>query len=207
MSDELEIFNKIAEAEQEPSVAALFDIDDEEHRRIAEHKSWLQNIRHERPSPSKHFKVGIYIRYFNQTKHDNYLDYHIKQYQDTMALCPNWELVDFYIDEGSNAPNMENAPEWCRLLNDCFDGKVNLIITQKVSNVSKKPYEISFLARFLAASENPVGMYFVSEDIYTLASYYQHDMTDPQFFPDEDWQLMPDNESEVRGFLLGGEAE
>ena len=26
-----------------------------------------------------------------------------------MALCPNWELVDFYIDEGATAPNMESA--------------------------------------------------------------------------------------------------
>jgi hypothetical protein len=46
---------------------------------------------------------------------------------------------------------MENAKEWTRLLEDCFDGKVDLIITQKVSNVSKKPSEISFCARILAA--------------------------------------------------------
>ena len=114
-------------------------------------RTLLSNLRGERPNPQQHYKVGIYIRYFNQTKHVDYLDYHVKQYQDTMALCPNWELIDFYIDEGATAPNMESAPEWCRLLQDCFRGKVNLIITQKVSNVSKKDYEITFLARILAA--------------------------------------------------------
>ena len=88
-----------------------------------------------------------------------------------MALLPNWELVDFYIDEGATAPNMESAREWCRLLNDCFAGKVDLIITQKVSNVSRKHYEITILARMLAALEKPVGIYFVSENIFTLASY------------------------------------
>ena len=72
-----------------------------------------------------------------------------------MALCPNWELVDFYIDEGATAPNMESAKEWCRLLSDCFAGKVDLIITQKVSNVSKKHYEITILSRLLAALEKP----------------------------------------------------
>lgn len=94
-------------------------------------RTLLSNLRGERPNPQQHYKVGIYIRYFNQTKHVDYLDYHVKQYQDTMALCPNWELIDFYIDEGATAPNMESAPEWCRLLQDCFRGKVNLIITQK----------------------------------------------------------------------------
>ncbi len=207
MSEEIEVFNKLAEAEQSPDIGLLFGTDDEQSLKISEHKSWLREIRHERPNPAKSFRVGIYIRYFNQTKHDNYLEYHIKQYQDTLNLCPNWELVDFYIDEGSTAPNMESAPEWCRLLNDCLNGKVNLIITQLVANVSKKPYEISFIARYLAAMKEPVGIYFVSEDIFTLASYYQHDLTDDRMFPDESWETLPDDENESKGFLIGGESE
>lgn len=163
----------------------------------------LGNLRGERPNPQQHYKVGIYIRYFNQTKYADYLNYHVKQYQDTMALCPNWELIDFYIDEGATAPNMESAPEWCRLLQDCFRGNVNLIITQKVSNVSKKDYEITFLARILAALENPVGIYFVSEDIFTMASCYQDTLHDWGMFPDH-WSILPDNISE-ESLLLTGE--
>ena len=146
---------------------------------------------------SKPYKVGIYIRYFNQTKYENYLDFHKKGFVDTLALCPKWELVDFYIDEGSTAPNMENAPEWCRLLQDCLDGKVDLIITQKVSNVTKKPQEITIMSRLLATLPHPVGIYFISEDIFTLASYYQEDMRDIDFFPDG-WVSLPDDDSERR---------
>ena len=29
--------------------------------------------RHEYPSPYAHYKIGVYIRFFNQTKYDNYL--------------------------------------------------------------------------------------------------------------------------------------
>lgn len=36
---------------------------------------------------------------------------------------------------------------------------------QKVSNVSKKHYEIAFLARLLAALEKPVGIYYVEKTI------------------------------------------
>ena len=204
MSEELEVIKKLSAVEETPDFYVPFTGNYEEDQRILEHKAWLNSIRHEQPSLKKHFRVGIYIRYFNQTKHYNYLDYHIRQYRDTLALCPNWELVDFYIDEGSTAPNMETAKEWCRLLNDCFSGNVDLVITQKVSNVSKKYYEITILARMLAARPRPVGIYFVSENIYTLASYYLHDMRDKEFFPSEDWEVLPDDDAEERPLLTGG---
>ena len=43
---------------------------------LASHRQWLREIRHEKPSPRASFKVAVYIRYFNQTKYKNYLDYH-----------------------------------------------------------------------------------------------------------------------------------
>ena len=166
---------------------------DKQRSKLQKHKLWLESLQREFPSPFKKFKIGIYIRYFNQTKYDNYLDYHKQEFVDTIGLCLNWELVDFYVDKGSSAPNMENAKEWCRLLTDCFSGKVNLIITQKVSNVSRKPSDIAFIASILATQEKPVGIYFISEDIYTLASYYQDDLRENSFLP-EGWEILPDDE-------------
>ena len=108
---------------------------------LASHRQWLREIRHEKPSPRASFKVAVYIRYFNQTKYKNYLDYHKQQFLSTLSQYPNWHFVDFYVDEGSTAPNMESAPAWSQLLCDCDAGKVDLIITQKVSNVSKKIHQ------------------------------------------------------------------
>ena len=115
--EEIEVFDKLS-AIASPQFAMTFGDDSEQAIRIAEHKSWLSSIRHERPATNTPFKVGVYIRYFNQTKYENYLSYHKKQFADTIALCPKWTLVDFYIDEGASAPNMETAPEWSRLLMD-----------------------------------------------------------------------------------------
>lgn len=173
------------------------DKDPEFVEKLNRHKQWLATIRHEHPSPQRNFKVGVYIRYFNQTKYEDYLKYHIKQFEDTIALCPKWTLVDFYIDEGSVAPRMESAKEWCRLLEDCFNGKVDLIITQKVSNVSRSPEEIAFVSRILAAQEHPVGIYFISEDLFTLASYYQDDLRDTEFLPTEERLALSDESEET----------
>lgn len=182
-------------------------IDDPQQRElIRKHRAWLDSFQHEYPLPYRHYRIGVYIRYFNQTKYENYLDYHKKQFQDTIAECENWELVDFYVDEGISAPNMESAKEWCRLLNDCFAGKVNLIVTQKVSNVSRKINDIALISRLLAAQEEPVGIYFISEDIFTLASYYQPDLHETSFLP-EGWSPLPKDELDQPLLLDGGEQD
>lgn len=195
---EVDIYQKLTEIEEAPRFSMIFGDSSDRSDKISEHRLWLQSIRKEHPLPATPYRVGVYIRYFNQTKYENYLDYHVKNFEDTLALCPKWTLVDFYIDEGATAPNMESAPEWCRLLDDCFDGKVDLIITQKVSNVSKKSQEITFVSRLLASLDKPVGIYFISEDIFTLASYYKADIQDKEFLP-EGFQVLP--EPNVRGEL------
>ena len=161
---------------------------------LAQHRLWMASIPHEYPMPYTPYKIGVYIRYFNQTRYEDYLSAHKKQFLDTLALCPNWDFIGFYVDEGGTAPNMESAPEWSRLLQDCYDGKVDLVITQKASNISKKLSELAFCARLLASLQRPVGIYFVSEDMYTLASYYCEDLHDPFFLPSPDWKILSDDE-------------
>lgn len=162
-------------------------------RMLLEHKHWMDSQQREYPMPYTPYRIGVYIRYYNQTKYENYLEKHTQQFIDDISLCPQWTLVDFYIDKGMTAPRMENAKEWCRLLGDCFSGKVNLIVTQKVHSVSNDPEEMTFIARLLAAQKDPVGIYFISEDLFTLASYYQQDIKDQKLLP-FGWDALPADE-------------
>ena len=183
------------------TVTMLLGGNSEKAERLAEHRLQMASIRKQYPHPAHPYKIGVYIRYFNQTRYENYLEKHIAHFKDAIELCPKWTLVDFYIDEGQTAPYMENATEWTRLLNDCFEGKVDLVITQKVSNVVRKDNDkqITFLASILAAQEHPVGIYFVSENIFTLATYYTEDMFSLEFFPEGQKQLC-DGEP-IRGLI------
>ena len=54
------------------------------------------------------------------------------------------------------------------------------------------------MSRLLASLDKPVGIYFISEDIFTLASYYKADIQDKEFLP-EGFQVLP--EPNVRGEL------
>ena len=75
--------------------------------KLAKHRLWMDSIPHEYPIPYTRYKIGVYIRYYNQTRYENYLEKHIQQFMDDIALCPRWTLVDFYVDQGQNAPHME----------------------------------------------------------------------------------------------------
>ena len=176
--------------------------DNPEKALLARHRLWMNSVQHEYPMPYMRFRIGVYIRYYNQTKYSNYIEKHKQQFIDDIAMCPMWTLADFYIDKGMTAPRMENSKEWCRLLDDCLSGKVDLIVTQKVSSVSSDPEEITFIARVLAAQKKPVGIYFISEDIYTLASYYLQDLRRGNLLP-EGWEPLPEDDLD-RILLRGG---
>ena len=60
--EELNVFDKLT-AIATPAQLTMFG-DSERSRAIAEHKAWLQSIRHERPNTEANYKIGIYIRYF-----------------------------------------------------------------------------------------------------------------------------------------------
>lgn len=182
---------------QEQNIFRRHIRDNPRSKLLARHKMWLESLQHEYPMPYVPYKIGVYIRYYNQTKYDDYLQKHIQQFTDDISLSPNWTLVDFYIDTGAKAPRMENAKEWCRLLNDCFSGKIDLIVTQKLGNVSSDPDELAFLARILATQKHPIGMYFISEDIFTLASYYRDDLNDRAMLP-AGIEPLPDDELDTQ---------
>ena len=196
--------DEIAEGTFSENVFRRHFIEDPKKELLAEHRRWMNAQQREYPLPYVPYRIGVYIRYYNQTKYENYLEKHTQQFVDDIALCPQWTLVDFYIDKGMTAPRMENSVEWCRLLGDCFSGKVNLIVTQKVRSVSNDPDEMSFIARILAAQKNPVGIYFISEDIFTLASYYRPDLKDQQFLP-YGWEVLPDDEMDIPMIYEGEE--
>ncbi len=179
------------------------DISDEQKAMIRRHRQWLDQFRKEYPLPSHPYRIGVYIRFFNQTKYKNYLDYHNQDFTDTIALCPLWTLVDFYVDHGPSAPSIESAPELCRLLNDCRQGKVDLIITQKISNMSRKAWDLTLILRMLM--NMGVGVYFINEDIFTMAAYYSMDRFDQEFLvpgleplpDDEEEHALPEGEDDV----------
>ena len=74
--NEIDIREELLSLEEPPApITWLLGGDDEKMERIAEHRLQMQSIRKQYPHPSRPYKIGVYIRYFNQTKYENYLEH------------------------------------------------------------------------------------------------------------------------------------
>lgn len=91
MSD-LAVQNRESEQEVMPSFDFLLERETERNTLLAEHRAWLKEIKRERPLPKTHYRVAVYIRYFNQTRYEDYLSAHKKQFLDIIAW--NDTIVD-----------------------------------------------------------------------------------------------------------------
>lgn len=101
MSD-LAVQNRESEQEVMPSFDFLLERETERNTLLAEHRAWLKEIKRERPLPKTHYRVAVYIRYFNQTRYEDYLSAHKKQFLDTLALWPKLEVCRFLCGRGQH---------------------------------------------------------------------------------------------------------
>lgn len=91
------------------------------------------------------------------------------QYEEMVNLHPNWRLVDIYADEGISATSMKRRKDLLRLIEDCKAGKVTLIVTKSVTRFARNTVDCVSTCRMLKALQPPVGVYFETENIYTLS--------------------------------------
>ena len=54
---------------QEQNIFRRHIRDNPRTKQLARHKLWLDNIQHEYPMPYVPYRIGVYIRYYNQTKY------------------------------------------------------------------------------------------------------------------------------------------
>lgn len=122
-------------------------------------------------SEIKHFsfmskeKVAVYCRV--STKQDAQLDSLANQatyYTRMVENRVNWELVDIYIDVQSGK-SASNRPGLQRLLEDCRNHKVDLIITKSISRLGRNTVESLELLRMLHNLN--VDVFFETENIHS----------------------------------------
>ena len=85
-----------------------------------------------------------------------------RSYSALVGAYENWSLVGTYIEEG-NARKMLT-----RLVSDCVDGKIDLIITTSAGNFAHSFSKMTHAVEKLKALDPPVGIYFFSEGVYSL---------------------------------------
>ena len=112
-------------------------------------------------------RVGAYCRvstshveqlnsFYNQIAH--YVGY-IEEHEE-------WEFVDFYADEGLSGTKAWTRNEFNRLLNDCRDGRLDLVLVKSVSRFARNVVDCLSYLRELRKYN--VDVYFENEKIHSM---------------------------------------
>ena len=89
-------------------------------------------------------------------------------YEKLIESHPGWTLVGIYADRGISGTSREKRPEFNRMLQDCRDGKIQMILTKSVSRFARNTVDSLNTIREL--KKLGIGIQFEKEDIFTLDS-------------------------------------
>ena len=86
-------------------------------------------------------------------------------YENLIESRENMELVGIYGDQGFSGLHAEKRPEFQRLIADCTDGKVDLVMVKSISRFSRNTIDCQSYLKLL--KEHGVTVYFEKEGLYS----------------------------------------
>ncbi len=89
-------------------------------------------------------------------------------YKEFIQKHAEWELVKIYADEGISGTSLKHRDAFNEMMADARAGKIDLIITKSVSRFARNAKDFLDAVRDLADHNPPIGVFFESENIYSL---------------------------------------
>lgn len=88
-----------------------------------------------------------------------------QHYQDYIKQHPNWQLAKIYFDEGISGTHLKQRNALKKLLTDCRNHQIDLVITKSISRLSRNTTDCLKIVRELQRLNIPI--YFEKERINT----------------------------------------
>ena len=111
--------------------------------------------------------VGAYCRVSTDTEEQQgSYNSQVNYYTEKIKSTPGWRFVKVYGDEGISGTNADNRPGFQEMMQDCKNGKLDLIITKSISRFSRNVTVTLEVARKLR--DKDIGIFFEKENLNTL---------------------------------------
>lgn len=115
------------------------------------------------------FRVCAYCRV--STDNDEQLSsFELQQahYRQLVQDHPNWDLKHIFADQGISGTSLKNRDEFNAMIDACKRGEYDLILTKSVSRFARNLVDCISLIRMLKGLTPPVGVFFETDNLYTL---------------------------------------
>ena len=93
-----------------------------------------------------------------------------KQHYEQLAQGhTNWDLRHIYADKGISGLSLANRDQFNAMIAACLNGEYDLILTKSVSRFARNLVDCVSLVRQLKAHNPPIGVFFETDNYFTLA--------------------------------------
>ena len=119
------------------------------------------------PIPKKQ-RVAAYARVSMETERlMNSLSQQVSYYSEYIQANPNWEYAGVYADRFLSATGSVRRPEFERLIQDCLDGKIDIVLCKSISRFARNTVDLLQTVRQLKSKG--IDVRFEKENISTLS--------------------------------------
>ena len=91
----------------------------------------------------------------------------IRYYTDMINNRADWRMVEVYADESITGTLAYKRDQFLRMIQDCRDGKIDMVITKSISRFARNVVDVIKYVRILKKLE--ISVYFEEERIDTLS--------------------------------------
>ena len=120
---------------------------------------------------TKEKRVAVYARVStDDPRQTSSYELQKNHYMDVVQRHPGWTLENIYADEGISGTSLQHRDAFIQMIKDCHEGKIDLIVTKSVSRFARNVVDCISYVRQLGALQPPIGVFFETENIYTLNS-------------------------------------
>lgn len=112
-------------------------------------------------------RVAAYCRVSTDSEEqESSYDAQIQHYTSYIESHPDWVLAGIYADDGISGMNAKKRDEFRRMIHDCHEGKIDMVITKSISRFARNTVDCLNYTR--ALKNKNIGVYFEKENINTL---------------------------------------
>ena len=120
------------------------------------------------PVPKKRKRVAAYARVSSgKDAMLHSLSAQISYYSDMIQKTPGWQFVKVYADEAVTGTR-DSREQFQNLLQDCRDGKVNMVITKSISRFARNT--VTLLSTIRELKTIGVDVFFEEQNIHTMSA-------------------------------------
>ncbi len=113
-------------------------------------------------------KVAAYARVSKETERlQHSLSAQVSYYSELIQKHPGWEYAGVYADYGITGTQTGKRDEFQRMIADCEDGKIDVILTKSISRFARNTVDLLETVRFLKTLG--IEIQFEKEKINTLS--------------------------------------